>query len=254
MSFHAIEQNAKLHLQWLIPVLGIFHTWMAAVDAIWRMHIRDQSKPKNDSDTFTLFRKLQPKDASKLVSNPGYHVLNDGIQHLIWSHLTICWELVTGFQNLWDFGETDLSWDDIKLLAQRIFNEYIAKQTFQDLCRRPMTECDHRGKNQMLFNQDTIFYTLLVQTSNTGAVGLMKDLLWNWVPMFLACGKHKYATHLSKFLQDLHIVYPLQLASTIKNNWLCNPTGTVNGFMGVNWWIELNNLYTKVSYYHSSQK
>src|SRR6266436_7658937 len=76
----------------------------------------------------------------------------------------------------------------------------------------------------------------------------MKDLLWNWVPMFLVCGKHKYATHLSKFLWDLHIVYPSWLASTIENNWLCNLTGTINGFRGVNWWIELNNLYTKVSY------
>ena len=76
----------------------------------------------------------------------------------------------------------------------------------------------------------------------------MKDLLWHWVPMFLACGKHKYATHLSKFLWDLHTVYPSRLAGAIENNWLCNPTGTVNGFRGVDWWIELNNLYTKVSY------
>src|SRR6266436_5093552 len=121
MSFHVIEQNAKLCLQWLIPVPGIFHTWMAAVDAIWRTHIRDQSKPENDSDTFTLFRKLQPKDTSKLASNPGYCMLNDGIQHLVQSHLTICWELVTGFQNLQDFSETDPSWDDIELLAQHIF-------------------------------------------------------------------------------------------------------------------------------------
>ena len=55
-------------------------------------------------------------------------------------------------QNLQDFSETDLSWDDIELLVQHIFNEYIVKQTFQDLHRRPMTEHDHRGKNQMLFN------------------------------------------------------------------------------------------------------
>ena len=58
MSFCTIERNGKSHLQWLIPVPGMFHIWMAAVDAIWRMHLRDQNKPGNDSDTFTLFRKL----------------------------------------------------------------------------------------------------------------------------------------------------------------------------------------------------
>jgi hypothetical protein len=99
----------------------------------------------------------------------------------------------------------------------------------------------------MLFNRDGLLYTLLAQATNTGTIGLMKDLLWHWVPMFLVCGKHKYATHLSKFLCDLHLVFPLRLASTIENNWLCNPMGSEDGFRGVDWWVELNNLYTKVS-------
>jgi len=39
----------------------------------------------------------------------------------------------------------------------------------------------------MLFNQDSMLYTLLAHALNMGAVGLMKDLLWVWVPMFFAC-------------------------------------------------------------------
>lgn len=30
-------------------------------------------------------------------------------------------------------------------------------------------------------------------------------------------------------------------------NWLCNPTGKEGGFCGVDWLVEQNNLYTKVS-------
>ena len=74
----------------------------------------------------------------------------------------------------------------------------------------------------------------------------MQDLLWHWVPMFLACGKHKYAMHLSKFLQDLYSAYPHQLVHAIEMNWLCNPAGKSDGFQGVDWLVELNNLYTKV--------
>jgi hypothetical protein len=34
----------------------------------------------------------------------------------------------------------------------------------------------------------------------------------------------------------------------IKNNWLVNPTGKPNGFRGVDWLVERNNLFTKVIY------
>ena len=87
---------------------------------------------------------------------------------------------------------------------------------------------------------------LLAQALNARAVGLMKDLLWIWVLMFHACGKHKYAVHISKFLQDLHDTYPTRLSHMIEMHWLCNPTGTPGGFRGIDWWVELNNLYTKV--------
>ena len=62
---------------------------------------------------------------------------------------------------------------------------------------------DMKCENQLLFNQVAMLYTLLAIAPNTGATGPLKDLLWIWVPIFLACGKHKYSTHLSKFLQDL---------------------------------------------------
>src|SRR5258705_8369584 len=41
-------------------------------------------------------------------------------------------------------------------------------------------------------------------------------------------------------------MYPLPLTQTIEMNWLCNPTGKSDGFCGVDWLVELNNLYTKV--------
>src|SRR5260370_41254954 len=105
-----------------------------------------------------------------------------------------------------------------------------------------------KHENQVLFNWDAALYTLLALASNTGAVGLMEDLLWVWVPMCLACGKHKYVTHLSNFLQDLCDTYPERLSHAIQMHmhWLCNSKGTPDGFRGVDWLVELNNLYTKV--------
>ena len=98
----------------------------------------------------------------------------------------------------------------------------------------------------MLFRRDGMWYCMLAHAMNTGQVGTMEDLLWLWVPMFQGCGKHKYAAHLGKFLRDLRSVYPPRLSHVIRLHWLCNPTGTAEGFSGVDWLVERNNLYTKV--------
>ena len=62
---------------------------------------------------------------------------------------------------------------------------------------------------------------------------IMKDLLWQWIPMFSGTGKHKYATHISRFLQVLHLIYPPQLSQVIE------PTGSAiqQGPRQVSWCI-----------------
>ena len=151
-----------------------------------------------------------------------------------------------GELDLCNFGQREPSWEEIEGLAQTILDKYVARDDFTILQEMPHSECDMKRENQMLFNQDGLMYTLLALASNMGTVGLMKDLLWLWIPVFLACRKHKYTTHLSKFLCDLHDTYPERLSRVIQLHWLCNPKGTPDGFRGIDWWVELNNLYTKV--------
>ena len=64
MSFHSIEKSGRNCLQWLIPVPGVFHIQMAAVDTIWRMHIKDKNLRENRGGTLELFHMLHPKDSS----------------------------------------------------------------------------------------------------------------------------------------------------------------------------------------------
>ena len=126
-------------------------------------------------------------------------MLNDGIIHLVKAHVTVCWEQTVGY-GLDEFAKTESTWDIIDDLAHQIYNEHFARKNFNDLRDLPDSNRDRKQENQMLFNRDSLLYVLLVLVSNTGTVGLMKDLLWAWVPMFCACGKYKYSIHLSKFL------------------------------------------------------
>ena len=75
---------------------------------------------------FDQFKVLHPKDSSKLTSNPTYHMLNDGILHLVNSHLLVCWEQVTGFSDLKSFVDGEPLWSDIVALSKKICNEKIA--------------------------------------------------------------------------------------------------------------------------------
>ena len=83
---------------------------------------------------------------------------------------------------------------------------------------------------------------------------LCHEFWWYWkgqdsfqIYLFRAMGKHKYATHMIKFLTDIHFVYPKGLWRMIWYNMLMNPTGIPNMFHGVDWVVELLNLFTKAS-------
>ena len=81
---------------------------------------------------------------------------------------------------------------------------------------------------------------------NAGDIGRVETLFGVWIYLFRAMGKHKYATHMIKFLTNIHFVYPEGLWCAIWYNILVNPTGKPNTFCGVDWVVELLNLFTKV--------
>jgi len=97
---------------------------MATVDAIWRLHIKGEALCSNEGGTYKLFECLHPNDSMKLGTNLTYHMLNDGVQHLLRVHFSICWEEVIG-EDLHGFAERRPAWDEIEELALKIFNQHI---------------------------------------------------------------------------------------------------------------------------------
>ena len=80
---------------------------------------------------------------------------------------------------------------------------------------------------------------------NQGDVGRVETTLLQWIFIFRATGKHKYTSHITKFLSDLHFVFPPRMRRAARLNWLVNPTGHPGKFRAVDWCVELNNLFTK---------
>src|SRR5260370_33091352 len=162
---------------------------MAAINAIWRVHIKGEPMHLNEGGTYQLFECLCPHNTSKLSSNPSYCMLNDSIQHVVWEYPRVCWEDAMGEMDLRNFSETEPSWDDIEDLARAIYDQHIANKHFEYLQELPNAKQDMKHENQVLFNWDAVLYMLLALASNTGTVGLLEDLLWVCAPMFLPCAK-----------------------------------------------------------------
>ena len=226
---------------------------MACVDAIWQVYIQPKVLCELKGGIFDQFKILCLKDSSKLRSNPTYCMLNDGILHLISTHLLVCWEQVMGFSDLRSFADSNPQWSDIIALSETICQEKIVGWGSEEQQRRDGHARDSVEECNLLFQRDGSWYGMLVHAMNTGAIGAMEYLLWLWVLMFSGCGKHKYAAHLAKFLCNLHSIYPARLAHVIRCHWVCNPSGRPDGFRGVDWLIEQNNLYTKVGEHTYSQ-
>jgi hypothetical protein len=101
-------------------------------------------------------------------------------------------------------------------------------------------------ENSRLFNRDALLYCVLALAMRYGAIGLVEDVLTVWTPIFKGARKHKYAAHILNFITRLKHLPP-RLSRAIRLNWLCNPSGHCDGFRAIDWLVELNNLYIKVS-------
>lgn len=130
-------------------------------------------------------------------------------------------------------------------------------------------EQDTQLENVLLQNQYLPLYEELSFMMNYGDIGGVEVVFLPWICLFRACGKHKYATCMTQLLHDLYSVYPEGLryvqcsvvtrsvltgrascshSKTIRMNILVNPSGKPGRFRGVDWVIEVLNLYIKVRY------
>ncbi|KAG2362561.1 hypothetical protein BDR07DRAFT_1484640 [Suillus spraguei] len=131
-------------------------------------------------------------------------------------------------------------------MANELVQTYVANHKLQRIHRRPEKERDIQFENSLLMNKYFMLYKELSYAMNRGDIGRTETCMVAWIPILKATGKHKYATHMSNFLINVHFVYLPGLRQAIRYHILVNPTGKEMSWQAVDWCIELNNLFTKV--------
>ncbi|KIM55070.1 hypothetical protein SCLCIDRAFT_17457 [Scleroderma citrinum Foug A] len=216
----AIEETPKNRFQYLVFLLGLFHYKMACVDALFRTYLQPKEGRDDENSLHQHIGLLCPDETGKMTSKPGFRRMHEVVHHDLWALILDCWQLEA---QKWDRASTTLelfskakpSWMQITQMSHAIIHKYLL---YVDLCH----------------------------AMNAGDIGRVEASFLPWVYIFRATGKHKYATHMTKFLINMNFNYPTSLCDVIRRNLLCNPMGKENEFRTIDWLVERNNLYTKV--------
>jgi hypothetical protein len=67
---------------------------------------------------------------------------------------------------------------------------------------------DAQHENVLIMHQYFLLYEEITFAMNHGDIGHLETLFPPWIYIFKATGKHKYAVQMTKFLTDVHFVYP----------------------------------------------
>lgn len=255
----SIERTSRRHLQFIVFIPGLFHIKMACADAIWRIFISPAGLQTENTSMLAFIRLFYPTLTTKITTNKaGFHILNDCIVRVGVTDRLECWR--TYVQDLWQtcdtlekFAEREPTLQDILSMSTKLALKYASpSQILENLRFGNNSSRDYQYENALTRLDYILLYEELAYSIRIGDVGRLETCIYRWIPIFKGAGKPKYANNLLEFITDLNLVYPDTLKKAVRSNWLCNPSGKPMGFRGVDWLLEVNNLYTKVIYGGSS--
>ncbi|KAG8689292.1 hypothetical protein FRC09_012486, partial [Ceratobasidium sp. 395] len=229
----SIEGTARNRLQFLVFIIGWFHTRMAMANALWRLYIEpDKPRAGHVPSPRSIFRCctiLRPREEGKLGSNPGFRRTHNIIEHVLHASITDCWRLLVKEKFGVDLKDWKPDWADIKKLSTELVSTYVAHNMYEPT-GSGTTNGDMVSDQMRLFNRDALLYISITRASRYGDIQRMRDLLPLWVYLWRHTRNHKYARHMSEFLLQLDEGWPPELAKLVQENWLVNPTGKADGF------------------------
>jgi len=157
-----------------------------------------------------------------------------------------------------EFAKSEPTWESIQAMAQQIVRD--SEVEIDELRAKDDGERDKQRENVLLMHKYFLLYEEISYAMNHGDIGRVEDCFTPWIWIFLGCGKLKYAAEMRRYLENVHFRYrsglrcvPLLVmgkrlaGKAIRMNILKNPTGKKGRFRAIDWIVEHNNLYTKVS-------
>jgi hypothetical protein len=237
-SRHLEKTGIQDKLQYIIEIPGLFHAKMAAANSMHLLYFTEKGRIAEKPTFWSYVNLLRPGEMKSMSNKPSFRQMHNCIQDVTTAIILNLWRqaIPDGDLQKWFEGRPYMS--EMEKIADGIMEMHVAG--FEEDMDGP--DEVHQDHKRMF--RDFLLYSELSHSMNTGDIGRVMDVIPFWVLIWRATKKHKYASYYHRFLIKLH-TWPKPLTDIICRNWLCNPTGKPFGFRGVDWLIELNNLYTK---------
>ena len=208
------EHTPRNRLQYAVFVMGLFHLKMACAETIWRAFLKDPKARTEDQTTsfYSNFRILRPRDSSALSTSFKFRPVHEAISHIGRCRRLDCWRMVLeehGFSDLQGYADGRPKWEGIKDVALAVANKFIPSAGQLALLRNGKPDDrDHEFENNLALNLYAAMYEEITYAMNYGDIGRVEMCLLQWVPLFEAVGKNKYARQTLKLVYELNHVFP----------------------------------------------
>ena len=201
-----------------------------------------ESKPtwKGPNSLYTQACAIRPHDSGRIAQKYNFRMMHELIHQCASARMLDIWRVEVSKRNptcksLHEYAQMTPTWEDLVEISIYIALNYLDKPKVNDL----------EFRNNSITLARLLQYTELAHAMKHGDIGRVEATFLHWALVFKSVRKHKYAAYLIKVMVDMKHVYPEPLKRVIRMNWLVNPTGGKDGFRGVDWVVELMNLYTK---------
>lgn len=212
LASRGIEDTPMRRFQPVIFVPGNFHLLMAATDAIWRVLLQPIHAREDPNCAMEHVGILRPKETGKMGSKPGYRRMHDFIQHDGTALRLDCWRTHLNVESLEEFAAKNPSWEQIVRYSEEITLKYVADGLkFEKQRRAPARDRDELFENMQVRHQLYLLFEELLHSMNNGDIGRLDGCMPTWIFIFKSVGKNKYSSYMTRFLLDLHFVYPAGL-------------------------------------------
>ncbi|KZP32766.1 hypothetical protein FIBSPDRAFT_907052 [Athelia psychrophila] len=212
----AIEATAYRRYQHIIFLIGLFHLKMACADAIWRIFLRNKEDRDDPSSLLHIVSQFRDRETGTIGSDPGFRRMHEVIQITGTALRLDAWRTELQHRNpawstLEDFSATMPTRESIEEVANHLAMHYVAgyeANIFEMRTEHDLDERDGQRENILLMQQYFLLYEEITFAMNYGDIGRLETLWPAWIYLFKATGKHKYASHMTTFMTDIHFVYP----------------------------------------------
>jgi hypothetical protein len=247
----SIEETAYERKQMVFFCPGLFHCKMACADSLHRILVKPAGANKDNCCLMNDAKVLHPRETHILETKPTFRHMHRLINHAGICRRLNCWRVLvekmnTAHTSLDSFVQMYPTLDTLRKMANRLALEYTNCEELSLDRLKTSDERDGVFENSKLTLKYLALYEELSWAMNYGDIGRVERCLLAWIPVFKGSGKHKYATHLERFLTNVHFDLPVAARRAVRYNWLVNVTGKPGKFRALDWCVELQNLEIKV--------